>query len=530
MQKWWIIPLLFILSSCRSDIRYSTSDAVVNRKDTTFSAHIEVDILEKKFTSPLGVLIHGFGAFAVYWDGIKLGQNGVPGSAKQAEVPGTETSHYQVPDTLSELGKHQVVVKGSQKYLLEAERTLSARPDNYLTLLRQPLFELSFVNLMAGAFLIAAIYYAFLYYNSKLKQHTTLLFAVICFLFFTLLAAEYLKFYIDIPYTQFYTRLGMVGWLTMALATLVPLYFAIHFNTPYRRYFIGLLVATLLCIYVLEYGHYDFRALLYGLVLWTASVLVLLYARFKKKQGSLLVLLGFATSIVINLYLFFDFGLYVSFTIILLCILYLQTLGAKQLEEAHHAEQLLSSRLQLELIKKNIQPHFLRNTLTSLIDWVEESPAQGVAFIQELSKEFDVMIEIAEKTLIPIRQEILLCQHHLAVMQFRKEIDYIWEDSGIGENELIPPAVIHTLLENGITHSIANDGGGIRFRLSFSKTEAHKEYVFEVFAENRIKTERGGGNGFRYIEARLKESYGDNWTLTSAPFAEGWQTIISIGL
>lgn len=530
MQKWWIILLLIALTSCRHDIRYEASDAVLSGPDTAFTARVEIDLLEKKFSSPLGLQVHGFGAFIVYWDGVMVGQNGVPAASGRPEVPGTETSYYQVPDKRAELGKHVVVIKGTQSHLLETERSIKAKPENYLKLLRQPLIELSLVNLMAGAFLIAAIYYIFLYYNSKHKQRTTLLFAVICFLFFTLLVMEYLKYYIDIPYTQFYTRLTIVGWLTFAIAVLIPLYFSIHFDLPYKLLLMGVLLAALLCIYVLNYGHYDLTAHLYSLTMWIASVLILLYSLFKKQRGRGLVLAGFAASMVINQYMFYDFGLYIAFTLILLCILYLQTLGAKQLEEAHQASLLLSSRLQLELVKKNIQPHFLRNTLTSLMDWVEESPAQGVRFIQALSQEFDVMNEIAEHALIPIRQEIALCKHHLEVMQFRKEIIYVWNDTDIQKDELIPPAIIHTLLENGITHSIPCDNGSIEFLLSFARTGTHKQYTFEVFAENRARSERRGGNGFRYIEARLTESYGDRWNFLSEPFAGGWRNIIRIDL
>jgi sensor histidine kinase YesM len=528
MQKWWIFLLAITLMSCRREISYEVTEAVVNRSDKAFSASVEIDIAEKKFSTPLGVRVHGFGAFTVYWDGYKIGQNGIPSLQGIAEVPGTEMSFYQVPDKLAGLGKHLVEVKGTQSYLPKVDRGLEAKPDSYLKLLRQPLIELSFVNLMAGAFLIAAIYYAFLYANSKLRQRTTLLFAVICFLFFALLAAEYLKFYIDIPYTHFYTRLTIIGWLTFTIAILIPLYFAIHFNLPYKMLFIGLLVFVLLGIYVLEYGHYDLTSQLYSLTFWIASVLILGYALIKKQRGSILVLICFGLSMLINQYVFYDFGLYIAFTLILLCILYLQTLGAKQLEEAHQASQLLSSRLQLELVKKNIQPHFLRNTLTSLIDWVEESPAQGVKFIQALSYEFDLLNEISDQSLIPIRQEISLCQQHLLIMQFRKELTYVWEEQGIEETELIPPAIIHTLLENGITHSIPKADGTIKFLLLFSQTETYKQYTFEVFAENRIRSERKGGNGFRYVEARLKESYGDNWQFSTAPFEGGWRTIIRI--
>lgn len=210
-------------------------------------------------------------------------------------------------------------------------------------------------------------------------------------------------------------------------------------------------------------------------------------------------------------------------------MLYLHTTQMKMIEEEYQRSLLHSSKLQLELIKKNIQPHFIKNTLTSLIDWVEESPKEGATFIQALADEFDIINDIAEQVLIPIRQEIELCKKHISVMQFRKEINYRWEESGIDENQLVPPAIFHTILENGITHSSPLEDGSMRFKLSFTDHATIKQYDFETFGKNRIKLkERAGGNGFVYLKARLTESYGQNWEFTSHESENGWLTIIKI--
>ena len=53
------------------------------------------------------------------------------------------------------------------------------------------------------------------------------------------------------------------------------------------------------------------------------------------------------------------------------------------------------------------------NTLTSLIDWIEESPKKGVLFIEALAQEFDLLNQIENKKQIPIAQEIALCRPSL---------------------------------------------------------------------------------------------------------------------
>ncbi|RZK58376.1 MAG: hypothetical protein EOO91_08465 [Pedobacter sp.] len=114
-------------------------------------------------------------------------------------------------------------------------------------------------------------------------------------------------------------------------------------------------------------------------------------------------------------------------------------------------------------------------------------------------------------------------------MRFRKEIDYKWEEDNIDEDEFIPPALIHTILENGITHSSPIADGSMKFKLSFFAAADYKQYTFETLAKNRVKTKsREGGNGFIYIKARLTESYGENWEFASKESTQGWITTIKI--
>lgn len=531
MKKWLLVLLSSFLFACSEpDLRYETEFITPQlSKEGKLNERIQVNLQEKHFSSPMGLKVHAFGAFEVYWDGISVGKNGVPASAQEKEIPGTETSYYQIPDALAGIGHHTVTLKGTQIYKKDAFRTITAKPENYLRMLRQPLINLSLVNLMAGAFLIAALYYAFLYLNSQIKKTTTLLFATISFLFFALLTMEYAKFAIDIPYTLFYTRLAVVGWLTFAIAILIPLYFAIHFKLPHIKVLLALLLLVLLAIYFICYGQYDLTAYLYGVTWWISATLVSVYALFLRKKGSLLVCSGLILALIISRNLYYDFSLYIAFTIILICILYLQTTAARELEHEHQQSTLLSSRLQLELVKKNIQPHFLRNTLTSLIDWVEETPAEGVKMIKALSAEFDLMMDMAEETLVPIDQEIALCKRHLEVMQFRKEISYIWEDHGIKSTEFIPPALLLTLVENGITHSLPT-GNVLKFTLRFEQDGSKKEYILDCLGQGRQKHKASRGNGFSYVKARLRESYGTNWHFDAYPFEGGWRNIIRITL
>lgn len=501
-----------------------------NTSDKIFWSRTQLDLrpVENELT-PLGLQIDSFGAFEVYWDGILIGKNGQLPNNGKPEIPGTECSYYRVPDHLISPGIHTIAMRTSQSLHPDVQRSIGFSIDNYTTLLTSPLITMAYMNLMAGAFLIAAVYYFFLYLNSKRRQKDILIFATICLLFFTLLIMEYLKFHVAIPYSEFFIRLEIIGWLTFANALLVPLYFIIQFNFKKGKWLMAALLLTLLVLYWFNYGHYDLTARLYSLALLIASFIVVLTGIIQKERGGFIALAALLASALVNRFVVYDFGLFISFTIIVLSMLYLHSIRTSAIEAEHQNAVLLSSRLQLELLKKNIQPHFLRNTLTSMMDWVEESPKEGARFIQALASEFDIMNEISEQTLIPITKELELCRQHLSVMGFRKEINYIWEETGIDETQLIPPAIIHTLLENGITHSEPLSGNTIQFILRYSLSKDGHYYVFETVAKNRkVMTDRTGGNGFKYIKARLTESYGQNWKFESGSSENGWVSAIQI--
>ena len=60
-------------------------------------------------------------------------------------------------------------------------------------------------------------------------------------------------------------------------------------------------------------------------------------------------------------------------------------------------KKLESARLEIQLLKKNIQPHYLMNSLESIIGWLEENPENSIEIIELLAKEFRLILDISDK-------------------------------------------------------------------------------------------------------------------------------------
>ncbi len=508
-----------------------SSKKMIPEGNGLFWARKTINILKQPDSLELtGIAIHAFGAYEVFWDGILIGKNGTPGKEAHSKKIGVTDNKFHIPNHLLKIGEHSLALRMSQLYEKKDKRGIYIYVLNYNYLITNKLINTIFINILAGAFLLTSLYYLLLFINDR-KQLGTLLFSLTSFLFFLLIIAEYIKFYIPIHYSNFILRLKIIGTLTLFISFLVPYYFVVQFSLKNRKQFTIIYSIILTSIYLFYSKSYDYTAITLSQMMWFSSILIISYAIYTKRKAAIIVLIGLIFSFFIYQISIYDISLFVSFSIITLCMFYLLSVKLKEQRLAFEHSIAESTRLRYELLKKNIQPHFLMNTLTSLIDWVEESPEKGVEFIEALALEFDLLNQVEDQKLIPISQEIALCKSHLNIMRYRKEIDYQWETEGDIENELlkIPPAIIHTLLENGITHCKPIENNSMKFKLIIKNDLKKLQYTFLTYAKVRnTEKERKGGTGFKYIKARLSESYGNKWQFTSEAENHGWKNIIII--
>ncbi|MDW3649962.1 MAG: histidine kinase [Bacteroidia bacterium] len=500
-----------------------------------FSFEVDEEIFELKHP---GLHIISLGSYEVYWDGVKIGENGKVGETVEEEVPGNFMSQVLIPDSLATIGSHIVAFRVSNvhmpTYILGSWNACYI--EEYKQTVEEYLRVTAFIFILAGIYLMAGTYYLFLFIMRN-REKEELIFSLLCFLFFGLIFAEYFKFLYLYPYPFHIKRLGVIYFLTLFISFLTPYFFVNFFELP-KALLINLTILVLLIAssFILTVGT-DPAARVMSLVGLISSLGIAFYAVYKKKQHAWVVFSALSISGMVILFYqlsfrfllyAYDVTLFISFSILVLSMMYVLARRARDQKEAYEASVILSSRLQNELLKKNIQPHFIMNTLTSLMEWIEEAPGESIQFIEALSGEFEIMSEIAEEKLIPIMQEIDLCKYHIEIMRFRKELNYIFIQENIDPEEKIPPAIFHTLIENAITHSYPDKENRIKIFLRFFRVEDHRYYELEVVARNKKTEKKEEGTGFKYIRSRLSESYGEQWTLDSSPTESGWITRIKL--
>lgn len=495
-----------------------------------FWSRTKIDILKAPETlQPYGFRLEAYGEYEVFWDGVLIGKNGNPGQEASLPPEGELWKTFSIPMHLTNAGRHVLALRLSNYYYPDHVGGYDLNINYYDDLVTDRLLQNSYMHVFAGAFLIAAIYFLFLFLSNK-KEYPTLVFSISCLLFFGLTMTHFVRTTLPIHYSLHVVRLEVITSLMFGISFLIPLYFSMQFPYPKRKLFLGIYTAVLLFIFSIEHRFFSYTMLNMTFSLLVFSIGIAAFGLYKRAKGALLVLLTLLLCIFIRYTVSLSVSLFTGFALILLTMLYLLSLRIKEQRLAYETSLVQSTRLRLELLKKNIQPHFLMNTLTSLIDWIEETPKKGVQFIEALAKEFDLFNQIENKTLIPITQEIDLCRTHLELMEYRKEVNYSWKEEGIDPKEKIPPGILHTLLENGITHSLPLGDNRITFKLIFESNKTYKSYTFLTFADAVRSAPRNkiDGTGFKYIKARLTESYQSKWDFTSEPTSHGWKSTIKL--
>ncbi len=485
-----------------------------------------------------GVTIGIPAAYEAYWDGHYLGTNGELGIEGKTEVPGSYHFTLQIPDSLCKKGQHSMALRATKAHRKPNIHAFLIF-DQYRNLIEAPLQMSKYMFMFAGAFALASIYFFIMFFANP-RDFSPLIFAFICLLFCAQLLLEYLKLFHAYAYPFQHIRLHLIGISNLLLSVLVPLFFMKQLATPRKFWLLGIWILGLLLFEYKFYHDFDFLARRENIATAFFCVLICGFAVYQKVKGALVVFGAWLLAIVLGYWMLqarfsfvsgFDVSIFVGFGLVLVAMLYILIVRTRKQQRDYQLSLVHSERLKNELLRKNIRPHFIMNTLTSLIDWVEESPDQGVKLINALAGEFEILNDIADEKLIPIEQEIDLCKNHLKVMAFRKEIEYLWKQEDVIEGELIPPAVFHTIVENGITHSLPSEDGTVEFRLLCSRSSKQRTYRLLNVARTRGSNKRKkvkDGTGLKYIKSRLQESYPDKWTFSSEAIEDGWATQITI--
>jgi ligand-binding sensor domain-containing protein len=205
---------------------------------------------------------------------------------------------------------------------------------------------------------------------------------------------------------------------------------------------------------------------------------------------------------------FIEKPLWKRFWFIALCIIAGIALlyGYMKRREAHlkKMQQLQEEKtqFQFQVLRNQVNPHFLFNSFNTLISTIEENPAMAVGYVEQLSEFFRNIVTYRDKDVITLGEEINILQNYFFLQQKRygnnlkMKIDI---PENVKKLIFIPPLSLQLLLENAIKHNAVSKEKQLSVELYI---ENEKYLVIKNNINPKITKESGAGMGLQNITNR----------------------------
>ncbi len=180
-------------------------------------------------------------------------------------------------------------------------------------------------------------------------------------------------------------------------------------------------------------------------------------------------------------------------------------------EKRIEAERLAGEKtaLELKILKDQIHPHFLFNTLNNIYSLSLDQSPKAPEMMLRLSQLLSYMLYETNSRYVPLAKEIEALKNYteLEKIRFDERLQITFDTAGEINGQLIAPLLLFPLLENSFKHATGNtlDGVWISFHLYVAGN------MLELQLENSLphapNPQPNGGIGLQNLKKQLNHLY-----------------------
>ena len=179
-------------------------------------------------------------------------------------------------------------------------------------------------------------------------------------------------------------------------------------------------------------------------------------------------------------------------------------------------------QFQFQVLRNQVNPHFLFNSFNTLISFIEDDPALAVDYVENLSSFFRNIVNYRDQDVISLEEETGILRTYFYLQQ-KRHGQNLKLNISISEEEkkliFIPPLTLQLLIENAIKHNAVSKETPLEIQVYLDKDRL----VVKNNINPKVTREPGTGTGLQNIVKRYnllsKESVsvlndGINFTIT----------------
>lgn len=145
-------------------------------------------------------------------------------------------------------------------------------------------------------------------------------------------------------------------------------------------------------------------------------------------------------------------------TVLSICLYEALYFYARYLRAEKEKEQLQKAKLQsqLDILKTQVNPHFLFNSLNSLTGLISKDCVKAEEFVEEMSGVYRYLLRNNIGDLTTLKEELQFIRSYLHMQQtrFGKGLQYSIEVNDECLTWMLPPLTLQMLVENAIKHNV----------------------------------------------------------------------------
>lgn len=213
---------------------------------------------------------------------------------------------------------------------------------------------------------------------------------------------------------------------------------------------------------------------------------------------------------------------------------YQQQLREKEQKEAEL--HLRTNQMELALLKAQLNPHFLFNTLNSINALVGSDPEAARRVLAQLAEILRYSLESDRQPLVPLAEELRFVETYLAIEQarFGKRLQVQTAIDESAKPLLVPPMIVQPLVENAVKHGIApkEEGGELVLRVQRQNDVLEIEVADNGVGGNGMSSDHllNNGRGLHNTDLRLRKIFGEASALQVSNTKDGFRVKFKISV
>ena len=196
----------------------------------------------------------------------------------------------------------------------------------------------------------------------------------------------------------------------------------------------------------------------------------------------------------------------------------------RQRQQREARLEIAAREVEIAAIKAQLQPHFLLNSLNSILALIGHDPAEARGMVMRLASLLHSVFDRLDEPLVSLDQELDMVRDYLEIegIRFKDRLRFTIDAEDDARHVQVPPFLLQPLVENAVKHGIEPYGqpGDVRVtarlhgaRLCISVTDTGRGFDGA--------SPPAGGHGLDLTRRRLQTVYGNEAASIRANHHEG---------